>query len=983
MKRAHSFIQPLLLLSLVCAGAFPAARAADAPAEAALTETGKFGRALKPGRTFASAPALSALYFDLPRTVELWAKISGKETDVPLIAYEPRTSNEHWSLMAAKTTGLLTSYMPGFKLQSSAGGTVDIADGQWHYIALTFDGATLNLYVDAKEVLSQKVQKIHGYSDVGPLNFGHFEKLPPPANLLLDEVRLSNGIRKIDAIPDAPFKPDAQTMGLWHFDEGPDATSFADASVHHNKAEASSTDDDFVSVSPNSIHWQEQDHGPFFSSSLTSTLPAKNNTNKAISIRLDDGKAGIAFDTELLRISAAWTGGFMKIYPGRDGLGQHPDPNGVVEFGTAAVPGWIRFPGNAGKNADLDDPREDKAGPMPAERGRYKGLYLNGQRVILSYTAFDSAVLETFDFETKDGEHAFARTIEAGPSKQALAVLVASWPHPVTNLTKKGEPIVLDNAGKTLYIDLIQGEGAVEFSGADTHELVLIPPHDKTVRFKVLTWTGDSAALPKAKALAAASKPPEILASQLKGGAARWSEVLTTKGTLGAEKGAYVVDTLTAPYVNPWKSYLRFSGHDFFKNGDIAVCSISGDVWVVSGVDDKLESLKWRRYATGLFQPLGLRIVDDQVYVLGRDQITRLQDLNADGEADFYENFNNECKVTPGGHEYCTSLETDPEGNFYYTKCGNPTAHGGTMLKVAKDGSSLSVFATGLRNPNGMGVSPTGLVTTSDNEGEWVPASRLDLVNPGQFLGYTPMAHGPKPEHPGYPIWIPHSIDNSSGGQTWVSGNRWGLPEGTWLHTSYGLSLLYLVMPEVVDNKLQGGVYTFPLHFASGAMRARFNPKDGQLYVSGLKGWQTNAAKDGALQRVRYTGKTAAVPISIHAHTNGIRLTFTVPLDAKAATDLENWNVAQWNYRWSGQYGSKDWSVENPQKSGHDTVTIKSVTLSKDQKSVFLEIPSIKPVMQMEIKYAIETADSARLTQTIYNSIHVLRPTGTADDVEK
>src|SRR5207248_355112 len=98
-----------------------------------------------------------------------------KETDAPLIAYEPRTSNEHWSLLAAKTTGLLTSYMPGYKPQTVAG-TVDIADGQWHYIASTFDGATLNLYVDAKEVASQKVTKIHGYSDVGPLNFGHYEK---------------------------------------------------------------------------------------------------------------------------------------------------------------------------------------------------------------------------------------------------------------------------------------------------------------------------------------------------------------------------------------------------------------------------------------------------------------------------------------------------------------------------------------------------------------------------------------------------------------------------------------------------------------------------------------------------------------------------------------------------------------------------------------------------------------------------------------
>ena len=39
--------------------------------------------------------------------------------------------------------------------------------------------------------------------------------------------------------------------------------------------------------------------------------------------------------------------------------------------------------------------------------------------------------------------------------------------------------------------------------------------------------------------------------------------------------------------------------------------------------------------------------MNDDIYVLGRDQITRLHDLNGDGEIDFYENFNNDMEVTP------------------------------------------------------------------------------------------------------------------------------------------------------------------------------------------------------------------------------------------------------------------------------------------------------------------------------------------------
>ena len=62
-----------------------------------------------------------------------------------------------------------------------------------------------------------------------------------------------------------------------------------------------------------------------------------------------------------------------------------------------------------------------------------------------------------------------------------------------------------------------------------------------------------------------------------------------------------------------------------------------------------------------MFQSLGLRIVEGKIYVLGRDQITRLHDLNGDGEADFYENFNNDVHVTSGFHEFAFDLQTDAD----------------------------------------------------------------------------------------------------------------------------------------------------------------------------------------------------------------------------------------------------------------------------------------------------------------------------------
>ncbi len=451
-----------------------------------------------------------------------------------------------------------------------------------------------------------------------------------------------------------------------------------------------------------------------------------------------------------------------------------------------------------------------------------------------------------------------------------------------------------------------------------------------------------------------------------------------TQGRLGKEKGAYVVDTITPPFDNPEKILFRFGGHDFFSNGDVAVCTIDGDVWRVSGIDDKLDKISWRRFASGLFQPLGRKVVDDKVYVLGRDQITRLIDFNDDGEADYYECFNNDCKIGKHVHEFATGLDTDPQGNFYFVKGhGANNDHAGTFLKVSKDGSKMSVVATGFRWPNGSGVGPGGELTVADQQGTWVPSSRLDLVKQGGFYGFMNAHHRQTPPttYDGPLCWIPHSADNSCGGQTWVEGGKWGPFDGHMVHLSYGKCEMFVVLQENIGGVDQAGVYKFPLRFESGAMRARFSPHDGQLYVSGLKGWQTSAAKDGCLQRVRYTGKPVFMPKSVKVHENGVLVGFTQKLDKELAEDLGSWSLEQWNYQWTKKYGSKDFSVKDPAKIGHDKVEVVSARLADDGKSVFVKTREpLAPVMQMKIHFDLETEDGEVLIGDVHNTIHVLSP---------
>jgi len=177
------------------------------------------------------------------------------------------------------------------------------------------------------------------------------------------------------------------------------------------------------------------------------------------------------------------------------------------------------------------------------------------------------------------------------------------------------------------------------------------------------------------------------------------------------------------------------------------------------------------------------------------------------------------------------------------------------------------------------------------------------------------------------------------------------------------------VLLDKVDGEYQGGVVKFPLRFDTGIMRGRFNKKDGQLYVTGLVVWQSDGAKKGAVHRVRYTGRPVHLPTKLHATKQGIELTFTSPLDEAAATDVANWNVEQWNYKWTANYGSPEFSVAEPDKKGHDKVEVKSVKLSKDRKTAFLEIPTIQPVMQMRITANIKAQDGTAIKQEVWNSI--------------
>jgi len=120
------------------------------------------------------------------------------------------------------------------------------------------------------------------------------------------------------------------------------------------------------------------------------------------------------------------------------------------------------------------------------------------------------------------------------------------------------------------------------------------------------------------------------------------------------------------------------------------------------------------------------------------------------------------------------------------------------------------------------------------------------------------------------------------------------------------------------------------------------------------------------------TGMITGEVIELKVTERGITIGFTGPLDTSTASDIQNYSIEQWNYKWTSGYGSSDFKLSDPNAKGHDPVEIKSVQVNADKKTVFLEVPGLQPVDQMQIKMNLKSADGGRVPDKITNTINVV-----------
>lgn len=399
----------------------------------------------------------------------------------------------------------------------------------------------------------------------------------------------------------------------------------------------------------------------------------------------------------------------------------------------------------------------------------------------------------------------------------------------------------------------------------------------------------------------------------------------------------------------------QVSAMDWLPDGRLAITTWGGtdnsvgEVYLLSNVtgDTGPSEVTYQRIAQGLKEPMGIKYVDGKLYVSEKHRLVELNDTNGDGVTDTYR----QVATWPFGgnfHEFAFGLLYQ-DGFFYLnlsisinqggsTTNPQPAPNRGSTIKVDKNTGAVSYVAGGLRTPDGIGWGPEGGIFVTDNQGDWLPSSKLVHIKQDRFFNLHMNPPGPFENQPvTQPVlWMPQNeIANSPSTPVMVSTGPFAGQMLIGDVTYGGLQRAYL---EKVNGEYQGALFRHTQGLEMGVLRTSIGP-DGAIYVGGLGAggnWGQEGKLTYGLQKLTPNGTNAFDILAMRAVEGGFELSYTQPLSAATLTDLAaKFTVEQWRYVPTSTYGGP--------KVDEQTLAVTAATASADGKKVTLAIDGLLP----------------------------------------
>ena len=404
----------------------------------------------------------------------------------------------------------------------------------------------------------------------------------------------------------------------------------------------------------------------------------------------------------------------------------------------------------------------------------------------------------------------------------------------------------------------------------------------------------------------------------------------------------------------------RVGGLDFLSDGRLVVASWDphGGVFVVDGLMADPPVPRVRRIAAGLAEPLGVRVVDDEIYVLQKPELTRLLDTDGDGEIDVYETVSQPWRMTTNFHEFAFGLAYR-DGTFYATlatailpggaSAPNQAADRGRVVAIAREGGALRFPAHGLRTPNGVAFGPRGLLWVTDNQGDWLPSSKIlafDPSGPERFFGSRSVGGDAVAELPVTPpvVWAPQGeIGNSPSEPAPLDVGPY---RGQLVYADVTHGGLKRVFLEEVDGVLQGALFRFSQGFEAGLNRIVWGP-DGRLYTGGIGSngnWGQVDKERFGLQRLTWSGRPVFEMLAVRVEHDGFEIELTEPAAPGSGEDLADFSVEQWRYQPTAEYGGPKVDLE--------TLTVRALSWSDDRRRVRIDVEGLTAGRVVHVRLA-------------------------------
>jgi glucose/arabinose dehydrogenase len=399
----------------------------------------------------------------------------------------------------------------------------------------------------------------------------------------------------------------------------------------------------------------------------------------------------------------------------------------------------------------------------------------------------------------------------------------------------------------------------------------------------------------------------------------------------------------------------------------LAYATRRGEIYLVENAwADDVEKVKFKLFASGLHEVLGMVYKDGAFYVVQRPEVTRITDTDGDDRADLFETVSDGWGITGDYHEYAFGSEFDKDGNLWVVLCltgsfNSNAKYRGWCLRITPEGKVIPT-TSGVRSPGGIGLNAAGDVFYTDNQGPWNGSCVLKHLVPGKFVGHPGGFNwyddaknmGPKPTEPQSgsrwaaelakipelvppACWFPYPKmgQSASGIVCDRSAGKFGPFADQLFVGDQSHSTVMRVALEKVNGFYQGAVFPFRQGFGSGTLTMKLDG-EGSMFVGGTnRGWGSRGRDPWALERLVWTGKTPFEVHTMNAKPDGFELTFTEPVDPATAGDPASYKLQTYTYIYQSSYGSPEVDHTQPK--------ITAAKVAADGKSVRLTIDGLVP----------------------------------------